>query len=184
MSSTGIIVLVVVAIIAVAGVAWSLMMRRRLKARLALAATAAADEDGRVDVVPQRAAARDDQPESAPIVAFRATDRERFRREWDRVQAAIADDPSDALNAADALVTRMMRVRGYSTDVGDGPTPTRSGEHATTVDLYRRAHHTFESNLRGAASPEQLRQAFAQYRTLATNLLDSGDDPTGGRPQE
>lgn len=182
MSTTGATILVVILIVAVVCVAWSLRMRRRLKAKFAPAADAPADGEGDI---PPRTAARDGRPVTVPIVPFRTADRDRFRREWDRVQAAFAEDPSDALIAADALVTRMMRVRGYPTDEGGDGQTALSGEQSATVDLYRRAHQTFESNLRGAASPDELRQGFGHYRTLATSLLDSGGPvPPADGPHE
>jgi len=174
MSITGIVILVVivVAIAVIAVVARSVVRRRQLRARFG------PEYDRTVAENPNRAAAeselraREKRHAELDLKSLSPQDRDRFLKEWTRVQAAFVEDPSDAVNAADALVTRMMRARGYPTGEFDDQVETLSVEHAQTLDHYRAAHEIFEANLRGQASTEQLRQALVHYRVLATDLLD------------
>ncbi len=177
MSTTGIVVLVVV-VVAVAVIAiaiWSVMRRRRLQARFG------PEYDRAVAEKPNRAAAeselraREKRHAELDIKALSPEDQDRYSKEWTRVQAAFVEDPSDAVNAADSLVTRMMRARGYPTGDFSDQVDTLSVEHAETLDHYRAAHGTFDANVRGQASTEQLRQALVHYRVLANDLLDIKD---------
>jgi len=183
MSITGIIILVVivVVILVIAAVAMRIVRRRQLKARFG------PEYDRAVAETPNRAAAENDlrarekRHAELDLKSLSSHDRDRYLKEWTRVQAAFVEDPSDAVNSADALVTRMMRARGYPTGDFDDQLETLSVEHAQTLDHYRAAHEIFEANLRGQASTEQLRQALVHYRVLATDLLAANDagDPGG-----
>ena len=181
MSTTGIVILVVivVAIVVIAVISRSVVRRRQLKARFG------PEYERTVADKPNRAAAeselrdREKRHAELDLKSLSPQDRDRFLKEWTRVQAAFVEDPSDSVNAADALVTRMMRARGYPTGDFDDRLETLSVEHAQTLDHYRAAHDIFEANLRGQASTEQLRQALVHYRVLATDLLDAKD--VGGR---
>ena len=182
MSTTGIVILVVVVVVilVIAAVAMSTVRRRKLKARFG------PEYDRTVAENPNRAAAESDlrarekRHAKLDLKALSPQDRDRYLKEWGRVQAAFVEDPSDAVNSADALVTRMMRARGYPTGDFDDQLETLSVEHAQTLDHYRAAHEIFEANLRGQASTEQLRQALVHYRVLATDLLDINDAGDGG----
>jgi hypothetical protein len=177
MSITAIVILVVivVAILVIAIVARTVVRRRQLQARFG------PEYDRVVDENPNRAAAESDlrarekRHAELDLKALSPQDRDRYLKEWTRVQAAFVEDPGDAVNSADALVSRMMRARGYPTGDFDDQLETLSVEHAQTLDHYRAAHGIFESNLRGQASTEQLRQALVHYRVLATDLLDVND---------
>src|SRR5689334_20696963 len=177
MSVTAIVILVVivVAILVIAIVARTVVRRRQLQARFG------PEYDRMVDENPNRAAAESDlrarekRHAELDLKALSPQDRDRYLKEWTRVQAAFVEDPSDAVNSADALVSRMMRARGYPTGDFDDQLATLSVEHAQTLDHYRAAHGIFEANLRGQASTEQLRQALVHYRVLATDLLDAND---------
>jgi hypothetical protein len=181
MSVTAIVILVVivVAILVIAIVARTVVRRRQLQARFG------PEYERMVDENPNRAAAESDlrarekRHAELDLKAFSPQDRDRYLKEWTRVQAAFVEDPSDAVNSADALVSRMMRARGYPTGDFDDQLAILSVEHAQTLDHYRAAHGIFEANLRGQASTEQLRQALVHYRVLATDLLDAND--AGGR---
>ena len=177
MSTTGIIVLVVVvvAIVLIAIAVWSIVRRRQLQARFG------PEYERTLAEQPSRAAAeselraREKRHAELDIKSLSPQDQDRYLKEWTRVQTAFVEDPSDAVNSADALVARMMRARGYPTGEFDDRVGTLSVEHARTIDHYRSAHEIFEANLRGQASTEQLRQALVHYRVLATDLLEVDD---------
>jgi hypothetical protein len=170
-----ILVVIVVAILIIALVAMRVVRRRQLRARFG------PEYERTVAEKPNRAAAENDlrarekRHAELDLKSLSPQDRDRYLKEWSRVQAAFVEDPSDAVNSADALVTRMMRARDYPTGEFDDRLDTLSVEHAQTLDHYRSAHEIFDANLRGQASTEQLRQALVHYRVLATDLLDVND---------
>ena len=182
MSITGIVILVViiVAIVLIALLAMRVVRRRQLRTRFG------PEYDRTLAEMPNRSAAESDlrarekRHAKLDLKSLSPQDRDRFLKEWTRVQTAFVEDPSDAVNSADALVTRMMRARGYPTGEFDDRLETLSVEHAQTLDHYRAAHEIFDANLRGQASTEQLRQALVHYRVLATDLLDVNDAGDSG----
>jgi hypothetical protein len=185
MSSVGIVILVVVvvAIVVIALAAWNVARRRRLRDRFGPEYDRAVAEQPNRVAAENELRAREKRHAELDITSLSPQDQDRYLKEWTRVQAAFVEDPSDAVNAADALVTRMMRARGYPTGEFSDRLGTLSVEHARTLDHYRAAHDIFEANLRGQASTEQLRQALVHYRVLATDLLevdDVGDRPGAG----
>ena len=182
MSSTGIIILVVIVfvVLVIVAVAMSIVRRRQLKARFGPEYDRAVAENPNRSAAESDLRAREKRHAKLDLKSLSSPDRDRYLKEWARVQAAFVEDPSDAVNSADALVTRMMRARGYPTGDFDDQLETLSVEHAQTLDHYRAAHEIFEANLRGQASTEQLRQALVHYRALATDLLDVNDAGNGG----
>ena len=177
MSVTGIVILVVIiiAIVVTAMVAMRVVRRRQLRARFGPEYDRAVAEKPNRSAAEHDLRAREKRHAKLDLKSLSPQDRDRFLKEWTRVQAAFVEDPSDAVNPADALVTRMMRARGYPTGEFDDRLETLSVEHAQTLQHYRDAHEIFDANLRGQASTEQLRQALVHYRVLATDLLDIND---------
>lgn len=177
MSTTGIVVLVIVivAVVLIAIAMWSVVRRRQLRERFGPEYDRTVAEEPNRSAAERELRARERRHAQLDIKSLSPQDRDRYLKEWERVQAAFVEDPSDAVNAADALITRMMRSRGYPTGEFDDQLGTLSVEHSRTLDHYRAAHETFEANLRGAASTEQLRQALVHYRVLATDLLEIDD---------
>ena len=106
-------------------------------------------------------------------------DQQRYVAQWQRIQGEFVDDPHASTRAADALITDVMRDRGYPTGDFEERVDTLSVEHARTLDHYRNAHDIAAADGRGEASTEQLRQALVHYRALAGDLLGSGAEPTG-----
>jgi hypothetical protein len=75
-----------------------------------------------------------------------------FRQRWDGIQAGFVDEPREAVQQADALVTEIMKR------LADGFTGARG-------ELER----AWAQN--GDASTEDLRQAFRRYRSFFDRLL-------------
>jgi hypothetical protein len=96
----------------------------------------------------------------------------RYSERWRAVQARFVDDPGDAVNQADALVTDLMRTRGYPMSDFDQRAEDVSVDHANVVHHYRQAHAIAVAHGRGTASTEDLRQAVVHYRALFDDLLD------------
>ncbi len=105
--------------------------------------------------------------------------RERFVRRWQGTQVKFVDDPSGAVIEADALVQQVMEERGYPTDDFERRAADISVEHPELVERYRTAHGIAESNERGQASTEDLRQSVRQYRALFEEQLGgrAADEP-------
>jgi hypothetical protein len=96
----------------------------------------------------------------------------RFADAWRAAQAHFVDDPAAAISEADALVTDVMRRRGYPVGDFEQQAADLSVYHATVVEVYRAAHAIAQRNDEGNASTEDLRQAMVYYRSLFADLLD------------
>ena len=97
--------------------------------------------------------------------------RERYVQRWEVTQTRFVDDPSGAVIEADALVQQVMKDRGYPTDDFEQRAADISVEHPDLVERYRTAHGIAQSNERGQASTEDLRQSVRHYRALFEELL-------------
>jgi FtsZ-interacting cell division protein ZipA len=180
MSTTGLIVtiVVIVAVLVIAYLAWRMMRRRNLQHRFG------PEYDRTVAEQPNRAAAehelraREQRHAELDLRDLSPQDQQRYVAEWQQIQASFVDDPRSSMQAADELITDVMRARGYPTGDFEERVDTLSVEHARTLDHYRNAHEIAGANDRGEASTEQLRQALVHYRALAGDLLG----PSAGAP--
>jgi hypothetical protein len=101
--------------------------------------------------------------------------RERFVQQWQVTQTRFVDDPSGAVIEADRLVQQVMKERGYPTDDFEQRAADISVEHPELVERYRTAHGIAQTNERGQASTEDLRQSVRHYRSLFEELLGTRD---------
>jgi hypothetical protein len=101
--------------------------------------------------------------------------RVRFATEWRELQERFVDQPSDAVVAADGLVSRVMSERGYPTGTLEVRAKLVSVDHPTAVQNYRSAHAVCERIQSQPVSTEELRAALLHYRSLFDDLLQSGD---------
>ena len=117
--------------------------------------------------------------EALDIRPLSAEARERYVQQWQATQVRFVDDPSGAVIEADALVQQVMKERGYPTDDFEQRAADVSVEHPELVERYRTAHGIAQSNERGQASTEDLRQSVRHYRALFEELLGGGaaDEP-------
>jgi hypothetical protein len=99
------------------------------------------------------------------------------------VQTQFVDDPAEAVNEADRLVTDVMRERGYPIDDFEQRAADISVDHPKVVQNYRAAHAVYlEQSQENGAGTEGLRQGFVHYRALFEELLETGDrEPQGAR---
>lgn len=133
------------------------------------------------EVGEQRAAekeleAREKKREKLDIVPLSPEAREKYADSWRNVQTAFIDDPSNAVGAADRLVTHVMRDRGYPVDDFDRRAADISVDHPTVVENYRAAHSIYRSQQKGTVGTEAQREAFVHYRTLFEKLLETDKD--------
>jgi hypothetical protein len=104
--------------------------------------------------------------------------RERYAERWRHTQAHFVDQPASTLADADALVSEVMRERGYPVDDFETQAADVSVDHPGVVEHYRQAHAVRASD---ETSTEELREAFVHYRALFDDLL--GDERETTRPE-
>ena len=100
-----------------------------------------------------------------------AAARQRYADAWADVQARFVDDPNGAFEDADALVTSVMRERGYPMEDFNQRVADISVDHPGVVEHYREAHLIAEGNTRGDVTTEDLRRGMVHYRALFEELL-------------
>jgi hypothetical protein len=174
-------IVVVVALVVIAAIAWIASRRRRTAQ---LRGTFGPEYDRAVESAEDRREAearlseRRDRREALDIAPLTTAARDRFASSWQQVQSRFVDDPSGAVTDADVLVVEVMRTRGYPVDRFDERTDTVSVDHPDVVEHYRAGHRLAELNQAGRASTEDLRQAFVHYRAMFEVLLDDGRGST------
>jgi hypothetical protein len=183
MPTWGWIVIAVLAILLVCAVAWIAYARRR-SARLQR--TFGPEYDRTVRSQDSRARAESELAERARRrKQFEVRDlppevRQRYLVAWRATQGRFVDEPGQAVDEADALVTHVMRDRGYPMEDFEQRAADVSVDHPDVVENYRRAHAISAANREGRAETEDLRQAFVHYRSLFEELLgvtDQGQQP-------
>jgi hypothetical protein len=175
----GQMVLIVVAIMVVAAVAWYLYERnrtRRLRERFGDEYDRRVVERGRRRAESELALseARAQKVKTQPLSA---SDRASFLEEWRLCQVRFVDDPSGAVGQADNLLTRIMRARGYAADDPYDRLTDVCSAYSDHADAYREANEIMIVHHRGNASTEDLRKAFVHFRSLFDEIL-------GGRHEE
>jgi hypothetical protein len=71
----------------------------------------------------------------------------------------FVDQPREAVNSADRLITEIMRVWGYPGGDFDRRMADVSVDHPVVVENYRIAHAIAVKDQQGAVSTDDLRQA-------------------------
>lgn len=182
MNTTLIVVIIVIAVVVLVaiGVAAYLLNKRRRSAQLrehfgpeyerSLSQTEDPQETER------ELAERRKRHRSLSLRHLDDAERELFRGRWLRVQSDFVDDPDQAVDRADALVSEVMSARGYPVADFDRRAADVSVDHPVVVQRYREARAISERNARGQVETEELRRAVTSYRALVEALLDESDD--------
>jgi len=97
--------------------------------------------------------------------------RSRYQAQWQAIQEQFVDAPEDAVTDAYALLTEVMRERGYPATDDDEAMADLSVDHARTVGHFRSAQDITRNVAHGGGGTEELRQAFVHYRQLFADLL-------------
>jgi hypothetical protein len=106
------------------------------------------------------------------IRTLTSDERDDFARRWRDIQAEFVDQPKTALNDADALLTDVMRLRGYPMGEFEQRSADLSVDHPEVVQNYRAGHEIANQHKRGLAGTEELRQAMIHYRSLFEELVE------------
>jgi hypothetical protein len=127
---------------------------------------------------------RTEQVKKYNIVPLNAGDRDRFRKDWQRVEQRFIERPATAVVEADELVADIMRARGYPMGDFDRHVADLSVTHPTIIEHYRAGHRVISLSP-GSASTEDLRQAMLHYRALFDELIDDriGNDVVADVPR-
>lgn len=106
---------------------------------------------------------------------LRPEERGRYIAAWDAVQRDFVDDPTRALNDADALVVEVMRVRGYPVEDFDRRAEDISVDHPDVVRHYREARSVRDGSTDARVDTERQRHALTSYRSLVEALVGDAD---------
>jgi hypothetical protein len=166
----------VVALAALALVAWFVAKRRKQTLRLQ---QHFGSEYGRtVDALGGRTKAesdlkaREQRVDRLTLTALSSAEAARFSQAWNALQGRFVDNPKGVVTQADQLVRELMLKRGYP--IGDFE--RRSGDisvdYPTMVASYRSAQAIAVRDERGVADTEELRQAVMHFRALFDELLE------------
>ena len=109
-------------------------------------------------------------------------ERAEYAAKWSSVQETFVDDPSGAIDDAEALTSNLLQKLGYPTENREQQLALASVEHADAVSRYRRAREqTMRPDEAGAPSTETLRLALRDYRGLFEELLTGARRPSAAR---
>ncbi len=122
-------------------------------------------------------AAREKRVEKLDIVPLPPAEAQRFRAEWQALQARFVDSPRSAVSEADLLVRNVMLRRGYPMGDFESRAADISVHHPLVVEHYRAAHEIALKDRDGRGDTESLRQALVHYRALFAELLDKVEEP-------
>jgi hypothetical protein len=167
-------ILLILVIVLLGIITWLVVTRRRseqLRAGFGPEYQRAVAESGDRRHAESELAARQERVEALHIQPLTPADRERFATDWHTAQARFVDDPGRAIQGADQLVAEVMQARGYPVGEFEQRAADVSVDHPDVVEHFRVAHQIAQTNGRGEANTEDLRQAMVHYRALFAELL-------------
>jgi hypothetical protein len=173
MSTTALIFLAVIAVVALIAIALLLKNRRsqKLKSRFGPEYGRAIEESGNKNRAEAKLEKLEKRVQSFHLSSLSASARSEFIAEWQRIQSRFVDDPQGALAEADQLIQKMMAVRGYPTVDFEQRAADISVDHPLVVEHYRAGHEIALRHSQGKANTEDMRQAMIHYRALFTDLV-------------
>jgi hypothetical protein len=129
-------------------------------------------------------AAREKRVDKLEIVPLAPADAQRFRADWQALQARFVDNPRMATAEADLLVREVMTRRGYPMGDFDSRAADISVHHPQVVEHYRAAHEIALRDHERGVDTEAMRQALVHYRALFAELLETAEEPARRRAEE
>lgn len=172
--STGVIIAIVIAIVAIAVAIWAVLQTqrsKRLRSKFGPEYDRIVEREGDRRRAEAELAHREARVKKLNIRDLTRQERDRFANAWRQQQANFVDDPRRAVSEADTLVIEVMTARGYPTSDFNTQVADVSVDHANVVGNYREAHGIAERSRRGEATTEELRRAMVCYRSLFEDLL-------------
>jgi Tfp pilus assembly protein PilX len=174
-----VVVIIVAALIAVGALA---ARRRRLQQRFGPEYDRAVEgSDSRLKAEAELAE-REKRVKGLDLRPIDPAARASYLAQWTTIQQQFVDSPTDAVTAAQSLITGVMSDRGYPTEDVDQITADLSVDHAETLGRFRTAQEISGRVADGTASTEDLRQAMVHYRALFQDLLGEAVEPVTTEP--
>jgi hypothetical protein len=174
---TGVIVILVLAALAaialLGALAWRQRQSRGLQQRFGDEYDRTVERTGDERAAQRDLRAREERRKQLDIRPLPAETRQRYLEEWRTVQGRFVDAPDAAVKDAHALVTNVMRDRGYPMEDFEQRAADVSVDHPEVVEDYRAAGRITAASERGQAGTEELRQAMVHFRALFDRLLDA-----------
>ena len=165
----------VIALIAVAGILFFAMRKRRsqkLRERFGPEYDRVVKQEGDPRKAEGVLEFRQKRREKFTIRPLSAAARSSFAVRWNEVQGRFVDDPRGAVTVAESLVSELGQARGCPIGEFEQRSADISVDYPVVVENYRAAHAIALRHRAGQASTEDLRQAMVHYRTLFQALLD------------
>lgn len=184
MNTLGWVLLALVVVVVVALALWFARQRRstNLRERFGPEYDRTVEQVGDRREAESRLAGVADRRDSLDLRDLDAAEVERYRAQWDAVQARFVDEPAAALDDADSLLTAVMRDRGYPVEDFEERASLVSADHPHVVEHYRAAHTAHARAGQDGVGTEDLRQAFVHYRDLFAELVGPADTPARSAP--
>src|SRR5512134_3567468 len=156
------IALVAVGVLLLAGLLALSVRRRRsatagLREKFGSEYERAVQEHGSGRKAEANLADREERIEKLPIRELDAVEHERFSQQWESVQSRFVDPPKGAVTEADALLSALMRVRGYPVSDFDQRAADMSVDHPRVVENYRSAHDIALRVVKNESTTDDLR---------------------------
>jgi hypothetical protein len=117
---------------------------------------------------------------ATPVRRLTDAERDAFAERWTAVQTDFVEQPVEATQSADALVTDVLRTRGYPADEPDARVRSVVADHPDLAEDYRTATAATGRGvdaLNGSATPlapeatEDLRTSLIAYRKVFDALV-------------
>jgi hypothetical protein len=175
---TNLIVLVAVAILVIAVLAWLYARKRRsttanLRKKFGPEYDRAVLLHGAGRKAESKLEDREKRVEKLNLRDLDPLEHERFSKQWASVQSRFVDSPKGAVAEADDLVSSLMKARGYPVSDFEQRAADISVDHPRVVENYRSAHEIALRVGKDAATTEDLRTAMIHYRSLFEELMQA-----------
>lgn len=174
MDTTTAIVIAIAAAVVIAAIAFFALRRRRsdkLRSRFGPEYERTMQDVGDRRRAEAELHERQKRVSKLDIRPLSVSERDRFTAEWQMIQAEFVDQPTQAVIKADALLTEVMRARGYPTEDFEQRSADLSVDHPSVVQNYRVGRELAVRDQQGQAATEDLRQAMIHFRALFDELV-------------
>jgi hypothetical protein len=173
--NTATMIILVIAIVALAGVFYLLFERRRMekvRAKFGPEYERVVREGESPRHAVQALEEREKRVQKYHIRSLTPDESMRFASRWRNVQERFVDDPKASVWEADRLVNEALETKGYPTSDFEHQTEDISVYHPWVVEQFRVAHRIAAASQQGTCSTEDLRVAMQHYRNLFEDISD------------
>lgn len=179
MDDSTLIIVVIVAVVVVAiiaALAVKASRRKQLQSRFGPEFDRTVEREGSTRKAVRDLHERAQTHDSLHLRDLAPAERDRYRDEWQNLQASFVDRPASSLADADRLVAAVMRDRGYPVDDFEQQADLVSVDHPQVVQHYRAAHEIYGRSTHEDVTTEDQRRAVVHYRALFDELMVPSHD--------